>query len=194
VADQTSNDMPFVAETTCCEAQMPLEVAQVRATDVTQLHVFEIGPDALIRVEIGRVARQLLESKTFGRTLDQEVFDGPTTMNRRTVPDHQQLAGNVLQQMLEEANHLGAAKRVVLHAQQQAPARGDTADDRQMVTRKRKAQCRWVAAWGQAADHGGQQGEARFVYPNDRAPLSYSPLFSAGQRSVRHCSMAASLR
>jgi hypothetical protein len=30
-------------------------------------------------------------------------------MNRCTVPDHQELAGKLLQQMLEEANHLGAA-------------------------------------------------------------------------------------
>jgi hypothetical protein len=96
--------------------------------------------------------------------------------------------------MLKEADYLRATERVVLDAQQQATARGDATDDRQVVTRKREAQRRRVAAWGQAADHRGQQGEARFVYPYDRAPFACRPLFSAGQRSVRHSSMAASLR
>jgi hypothetical protein len=41
-----------------------------------------------------------------------------------------------------------------------------------MVTGEREAQPGWVAAWGQAADHRRQQGKARFVYPNDRAPIS----------------------
>jgi hypothetical protein len=155
MADQTADDVSFVAEASGCEAQMLLEVVQIRTAHVTQFDVLEVRPNALVWVEIGRVARQLLQSQAFGRTLGQEVFDWLPTMNRRTVPDHQQLAGDMFQQMLKEANHLGAAKRVVLHAQQQLPARGDAADDRQMITGERKAQRRWVPAWGQAADHRG---------------------------------------
>src|SRR6266511_1621560 len=101
---------------------------QVGAADVTQFHVLEVCPDALVRVQIGSVARQLLEAQSFGYTLGQEVFDGLTAMNRRTVPDHQQLARNVSQQMLEEADHLGATERVVLDAEQQSTARGDATD------------------------------------------------------------------
>ena len=96
--------------------------------------------------------------------------------------------------MLKETDYIGAPERVVLDAQQQATARRDTTDDRQVVASDWEAQRRRVAAWREASDHRGQQGKARFVYPNDRAPFACRPLFSAGQRSVRHCSMAASLR
>jgi hypothetical protein len=41
-----------------------------------------------------------------------------------------------------------------------------------MVAGEREAQRRWVAAWGQAADHRGQQSKPRFVYPNNGAPFS----------------------
>src|SRR5215831_551344 len=96
--------------------------------------------------------------------------------------------------MLKKADYLRATERMVLDAQQQTTARGDATDDRQVVASEREAQ-RWrVAAWREAADHRRQQSKARFVYPNDRAPFACRPLFSAGQRSVRHCSMAASLR
>jgi hypothetical protein len=50
-----------VAETDGCQAQMLLQIIQVRAADVTQFHVFEVSPDTLVRVEIRCVARQLLE-------------------------------------------------------------------------------------------------------------------------------------
>jgi hypothetical protein len=191
---QAADDMPFVTQTSGCQAQVSLEVKQVGAAHVAQFDILQVRPDALVGVQFGSVARQLLEAQTFGCTLGQEVFDGLTAMNWRTVPDHQQLARNASQQMLEETHDLGTAERVVLDAQQQLATRGNATDDRQMVTGEREVQRRWVAAWGQAADHRGQQGKARFVYPNDRAPFSYRPLFSAGQRSVRHCSMAASLR
>jgi hypothetical protein len=165
MADQTADDMSLAAETSGCQAQMLLEISQVRAAHVPEFHILEVSPDALIRVKSGGVARQLLEAQAPGRTLGQEFFDGLTAMNRRTVPDHQQLAGDVSQQMLEEADHLGAIERVVLHAQQQSAARGDAADGGQVVTGEREAQ-RWrVAAWREAADHRGQQGKARFDAP-----------------------------
>src|SRR6266508_3221621 len=103
-------------------------------------------------------------------------------------------SGCQAQEMLEEADHLGATERVVLDAEQQSTARGDATDHGQVVTGEREAQHRRVAAWREAADHRRQQGKTRFVYPNHGTAFSCRPLFSAGQRSVRHCSMAASLR
>lgn len=151
---------------------MLLEVRQVCAADITQLHVFEVRPDAFVRVEIRGVARQLLESQAPGCALGQEVFDGLTAMNRCPVPDHQQLSRNMSQQMLEKADDVGAGKRVILHTEQQSSARGDATDDRQVVMGKWETQRRRVATWGKTADHCRQQGKARLVYPNDRATFA----------------------
>ena len=138
------------------QAQVLLEIHQIRAADVSQLHVLEVRPDAFVRVQVGCIARQLFESQAFGRTLGQKGLDRSAAMNRRAVPDHEQLAGNASQQVLEEVDDLRTAERVILHAQEQSATRGDATDDGQVVTRKRGAQRGWVAAWGQAADQRGQ--------------------------------------
>jgi len=109
--------MPLVAKPSGCPAEVLFEVLEVGATDIPQLHVFELRPDPLVGVQIGCVARQLLKSQSLGCALSQKHLDGLGSMDRRTVPDHQQLARDVAQQMLEEADHLGAIERVVLHAQ-----------------------------------------------------------------------------
>ena len=116
MTDQTADDLPLVAETSGSHAQVPLQVIQVRAAHVPQFHVFEVRPDAFVWVQVGCIARQLLESQALGRTLGQKGLDRSAAMNRRTVPDHQQLAWNVSQQMLEEVDYLRTAERVILHA------------------------------------------------------------------------------
>ena len=108
---------------------------QVRAAHVPQFDAFEIGPDALVRVEIGCVAWQLLQLEPFGSTLSQEVFDRLTAMDRRPIPEHQELAGQVSQEVAQEQHHIWTAEGVILDLQQQAPTRRDAADDRQMVAR-----------------------------------------------------------
>jgi hypothetical protein len=131
---------------------MLLEIGQVRAADVSQFEVFEVRPDALVRVEIGSATGRSLEAQALRRTFGQKGLDSLTAMNRRAVPNHQQLAGKVSQQMLEEVDELGAAERVILHTQQQSSAWGDATDDGQVVAGKRETQRRRVAAWRQAAD------------------------------------------
>ena len=115
-------------------------------------------------------------------------------MNRRAIPDHQQLTGQVTQQVAEELHHVWRAEGMILDLQQQTAARCDATDDGQVLTRQRTTQRRRVAARGKAAHHRWQQREARFIYPDHRAAFSLGPLFRAGQRSDHHCAMAASLR
>ena len=112
-----------------------MKVMQICATHVPQLDAFEVRPDALIRVKVGRVAWQLLQLEPFGSALGQEVFDRLTAMDRRPIPEHQELAGQVSQEVAQEQHHIWTAEGVILDLQQQAPTRRDAADDRQMVAR-----------------------------------------------------------
>jgi len=194
MGDATTNDGALVAKPGRGQAQVVVEFVQVGAADIAKLDMFEVAPDAFIWIEVGRVAGQLLEPQSFGGTLRQELLDRPSAMNRCAIPDHQHLTGQVTQQVAEELHHVWRAEGMILDLQQQTAARCDATDHRQMLTCDWKAQRGRMAAWGQAAHHSWQQREARFVYPDNPAALAESPLFSAGQRSVRHCSIAASLR
>jgi len=122
-----------VAKTGGGEAEVASEMWEALAAEVAQLDALEVVPDALIRVEVRGVARELLQADAVGTAVGQEVLDRLAAMDRRAVPDDQQLAGDVAQQMLEEAHDIRALVGVVLHQHEQAPRGRDAADDRQVV-------------------------------------------------------------
>jgi hypothetical protein len=54
---------------------------------VPEPDALERVPEALRRVQRGRVGRQQLEVQTLGRTLGQEVLDDVGSVDRRAIPD-----------------------------------------------------------------------------------------------------------
>ena len=188
------DDVSFMAQAGGGEAEVTSEVRQVLAADVAQLDVLEVVPDALVRVEVRGVAGELLELDASGAAVGQEVFDRLAAMDRGAVPEDQELAGDVAEQVLEEADDVRALVRALLHVHQQPTGRGDAADDGQMITAQGEAEDRRLAARGVGPDGTGQQVEAGLIDPDDGSPLLVSPFFRAGQRSVRQASIAASFR
>ncbi len=176
------------------EAKVASELGEILAADVAQLHALEIAPDALVRVEVWSVARERLQADTSGATLSQEVLDRLATMDRGPIPDDQELAGDVAEQMLEKAHDIRALIGVLLHEHQQPARWSDATDNRQVITAQRQPEDGCLAARSVGPDGPGEQVEARLIDPDDGSPLLVSPLFRAGQRSVRQASMAASFR
>ena len=183
-----------MAESGDGKPEVAAEMVDGRAAEVPQLDVLEVLPDALVRVEVRGVAGELLQADALGGALHQEVLDRLATVDRGAVPEDQELAGDVPQQVLEEADDVRALVGVLLDEHQQASRRGDAADDRQVIAAQRRAQDRGLAARGVGPDGAGQQVEGGLVDPDDGAPLPIGPLFSAGQRSAYQASIAASSR
>ena len=188
------DDVAFMPKAGCGEAEVTSEVWQVLTADVAQLDVLEVVPDALVRVKVRGVAGELLELDAPGAALGQEVFDWLAAMDRGAVPDDQELAGDVAEQVLEEADDVRTLVRVLLDQHQQPTRRGDAADNGQMVTAQGEAEDRRLAARGVGPDGAGQQVEAGLVDPDDGPSFLVRPFLSSGQRSVRQASIAASLR
>ena len=103
----------FVAKAGGGEAKVASELGEILAADVAQLHALEIAPDALVRVEVWSVARERLQADTSGATLSQEVLDRLATMDRGPIPDDQELAGDVAEQM---GRSEGAVKQLQFRA------------------------------------------------------------------------------
>ena len=137
-----------------------------------------------IRVQIGCIAGQPFQAKPLRTTIGQEVLDGLASVDRRAVPDHQQFAGDVTQQVLQKADHIRATESTLLCHQQQGAVYCDAADGRYVVLGQRNSQNGGLTARSVGAYQTGQQIEARFVYPNDGSALFFRPLFSSGQRSA----------
>jgi hypothetical protein len=194
LAHAAVDDVALVPEASGGEAKLASQVGEVLAADVAQFDVLEVGPDALVRVQIGGVAGELLQANPLGASLGQEILDRLAAMDRGAIPEHQELAGEVAEEMLEEADDVRALVGVLLHVHQQPAVRGDAADDRQVVAAQRQAEDGCLAARGVGPDGTGEQVEAGLVDPDDGPSFLVSPFLRAGQRSVRHASIAASFR
>ena len=77
---------------------------QVGAANIAQLDTLEIIPDALIRIEVGRISGQLLQMQAFGRSPLEKVFDLMSAVNGRAIPNEHNLAGNLAQEHTQEAD------------------------------------------------------------------------------------------
>jgi hypothetical protein len=188
------DDGAFVTEAGGGESEVVSKVGERLTADIAQLDALEVVPDALIRVEVRGVSGELLQADASGAAVSQEVLDRLAAMDGGTVPDDQQLARDLAEQMLEEAHDIRARVRVILHEHEQTTRRRDAADDGQMVVGQGQTEDGSLPPGGVGADSAGEQVEARFVDPDDGSPLLVSPFFRAGQRSVCQASIAASFR
>jgi len=186
--------VPLVAKASGGESELVSQVRKVLAADVAQFDVLEVGADALVGVQLRSVAGEPLQPETLGRALDQEVLDGLAAMDRGAIPEHQELAGDVTEQMLEEADDIRTLVGPLLHEPEQSPIRGDAADDRQVIAAQRQSEDGRLAAWRVGSDGAGEQVEAGLIDPDDGPSFLVRPLFRAGQRSVRQVSIAPSSR
>src|SRR5258708_20283834 len=93
--DASSQDVPFVAQTLLGATKRHPQIDEIGAAAVRQLDALEGVPNALGWVELGGVPGQLLQVQAPGRALAQEVLDGLPPMERRALPDDEQLAGDL---------------------------------------------------------------------------------------------------
>ena len=93
-------------------------------------------------------------------------------MNRRPIPNHEQLAWNLAQQVPQELDDLGAPKRALADLEQEPPVMGEAADDREMIAGTAHPQDRRLPPWRVRAHQARQQIEAGLVYPDDGTPLA----------------------
>jgi len=150
----------FVAQALFGAPQRQGKCGQVGAAEIAQLDPFEVVPDALIGVKVGGVARQLFQMHTPSGASAQEVFDGLAAMNRRPIPDDQQLAADFAQQDLEETHDIRRAVGMILGLHVQAPVGGNAADGGEVVVGERDPQQRRLAAGRPGAHDVWQQVEA----------------------------------
>src|SRR3989442_13720 len=87
------HDLLFVGQTFFGLDEFARQLIEIGTTDITQLHSLEIVPDPLIRVEIGGIAGQLFQMQPFGRSSLEKGLDLVRPVNRRAIPDEDDLDG-----------------------------------------------------------------------------------------------------
>ena len=125
--------------------------------------MLEIVPDALIGIQVGRIAGQARQPNAGGRTIGQELLDGLAAMDGCTIPDNQQLAADLLQQPLEKGDDAIAIEGGIPDGQIQLTCWCNGADHREMIAREFTAQHRRFTRRRPGCHHAGQQVERRFI-------------------------------
>src|SRR5258706_1532969 len=188
------DDRALVAQPLLGPAQSQGQFGPVMAAEIGEFNALAVVPDALVRVQIGRIAGQALEVQPLGGPASQEVLDGVPQVNRRPVPDHEQLTADRAQQHAQEADNIGRAVGVILRLHKQAPVGRDAADGGEMVMGERHAQDGGLSPWRPGAYGQGQQVEARLVSPDDGPALVGGFFSRAGQRSCHQAWIGCSSR
>src|SRR5437868_15291942 len=99
--DETADQIWPVPQSCNSQPQLLAELFLIRATDVAQLDILQVIPDLFVRVQIGRITRQLLQADLPSRARRQEGLDGLVAVDGCPIPDDQQFAAEVAQQMVQ---------------------------------------------------------------------------------------------
>jgi hypothetical protein len=93
--DAALQDVPLVAPPLFRAPQREVEVGEVLATDVASRATFQVIPDPFDGIEIGSVARGLLEMEPLRGSSGQEVLDRLAAVNGGSIPNDEELAGDL---------------------------------------------------------------------------------------------------
>ena len=124
----------------------------------------------------------------------KKLLDDLTPMRRQPVPDHGQLAVDVLEKMTQKTHDIRATNRPILHPHQQPSLSRDAADGREVFVEKRSLQHGRLPARSIGAYHRRQHVKTRLINENHRSVLRFGFFLMRDQSSSTQRSMAASSR
>lgn len=154
--------------------------------------LLEVRPEILDRIELRGVSGQALEPEA-AVALGQKRFDWLAAVNRCAVPDHQELAGDVPQEGLEELGGTHSVDAAFEDPEEELP-QSDSGDQRELLPVERFLQHRRATAGSPRAHPVGARAQSAFVDEDDGAIFAPRFFFSLGQPCLVHSAIAASFR
>ena len=139
--------------------------------------MLQVPPDSLLGIELGGVSREAFKMQPLASLLMQELLDGTTAMDRRAVPEYEQLAWYMTQQVAAKANDFHLRDGVLMDLEVQPLILSHAADDGQMVTRQALVQHRRVGYRCVCPHDGRQQVKAALIDEHHLAALLQRLIF-----------------
>ncbi len=159
---------------------------------------FGQAPHRFVRIELGRIGRKVLEVQA--RELAAEVADRIAPVNPALVPEQDDLAAQVAQQVAEELEHVGVGEVLL---EEEAPVEAkppahrthrQAGDRRDFVPLIAMADDRRLAAGRPRLVDAGDQQEPGLVDEDEMGAQPPGVFFTRGHSTRVQCSIAASSR
>ena len=154
--------------------------------------VLPVAPHVLDRVQLGRVAREILQDNPAALGGDVVAHD-PAAVGGQTVPDDEQLAAEMALQVGEKLDNLRSLDRAGEQPEVETPP-GDPCDRREQVPVEVVLEDRRLSARRPGPAAVRPLSQSAFVDEDDRLPLRGGLFFNAGQRTRFQWRIAASSR
>lgn len=106
---------------------------QIPAAEVSHLHSFGVAPDSLFRIDLGCMAGEALQMDPLRRAFAQELLDKCAAVDGCSIPDGEQRARNMAEQVLQETDHLHARDRLLMDLEVELLVQPHGSDDREMI-------------------------------------------------------------
>ena len=171
---------------------MVAQLPSVTGEEVGDFMLLEMRPEIFHRIELGRISRQSLEPESAVGG-GEERFDRLAAVNCRPVPDHQELAGNMAQEGLQELGRTHSIDAAFVDAEEELP-QCDARDQRELVPVERLLQHRRATAGSPRPHAVRTRAQSAFVDEDDGALFAPRFFFSLGQPCLVHSAIAASFR
>jgi hypothetical protein len=180
-------------------AKFVFDLVKIVRAKVGEFGAFDVAPHELDRVEVRRVAGQALDREP-GALRAQVRVHRPTLVRRQAIPDQDdsatpELALQVVQKL--DQGHIVVTARARLKEETAAaeiPPERQGQGDGQLLPIEGVDQDGGGAARRPRAADRGSLGDAALVLEDDPGPSTPSVFFTAGQRVVIQCWIAASFR
>ena len=151
-----------------------------------------VGPQILHWVQFGSVAGKILQPQTSSLLLYVLPYLAAAVAGQ-AVPNDQQLAGNVTQQVGQELDDLGTTDRSRKQSEVKVPP-SHARYRRQTLPVEVVLQHRCLAAWCPGTATVGTLAQSTFVDEDDRAAFVFGLFFNSGQRFCFHRRILSSSR
>jgi hypothetical protein len=110
--EERSNQLRLLPQAANGEVKFQMQLFHVHAREVGHLDILQVAPTSLIqRAQIRSVAGQRLQVYWLRACLRQELAYCSPAVNRRSIPDHQQLLARLHEQVLQEDNAFRTRQR-----------------------------------------------------------------------------------
>src|SRR6266404_9273811 len=172
MGEKAMNQLVLLSQPSYGQVQFQVQLLQVHTREITHFYIFQMMPSALVpRTQIWCVTRQCFYMQRLGCAAREVFGDSAPTMNRRTIPNHQQAFSGLAPQMLQKHHGVLTRKRFRTNQRVHLPRWSKTGHDGQMISGQPLVNHRRLAFWSVGLDHPRHQIEARFVHKNQGAAL-----------------------
>src|SRR5271154_5083331 len=90
--EERSNQLRLLPQAANGEVKFQMQLLHVHAREVGHLDILQMMPTSLIqRAQVRSVAGQCLQVDSLRAFVRQEIANGSPAVNRRAIPDHQQI-------------------------------------------------------------------------------------------------------